>query len=419
MFSFTIFLLALAVLHVASTNVTTDLKVAFYINLDRMPTRREGMESQLKSVDLHAQRWNAVSWESVAHGDFDNDYLKPQGISVDLENKTAKSPEKRFGTIACFLSHVTALIEASQNLQPDDIALIMEDDMAIPANWKTQLQIVINRAPKDWQLLKLSGFGAHRITDLVNTSNTSKLKTESLPLPSFSSNLVNASETFIKMASPVWATDYVVKKSNPEDTIPRTYMYWMMHGPFEEPAFMSMGTQGPGTPNLFYGGTGAYVVRGSSISAVISHLRSKPIDDLDSMMLSNGTTHFYDTWPHIFELGGIAYNGPGLHSFSGKQVEEITAAAQEESEGPMRPGVRGKSHTFMGPPAHASAEPQPQPQNHKSHSFNSESALNLRLILYVGGCIVLMFLIIWTIQVGTRKDHISKKDKQSASLCGQ
>merc|ERR1719247_1900284 len=74
--------------------------------------RRKSMESQIKSVDLHAQRWNAVTWDRVAHGDFEDEYVKPQGICPEIKAMIAdqKTAKGGFGTVGCYLSHLTALI---------------------------------------------------------------------------------------------------------------------------------------------------------------------------------------------------------------------------------------------------------------------------------------------------------------------
>jgi GR25 family glycosyltransferase involved in LPS biosynthesis len=312
------------------------------------------------------------------------------------DEKTAK---EAFGTIGAFLSHVTALVEASKKLKPHDIALIMEDDVSIPEDWKKQLQSVVDKAPSDWDLIKLSGFGAHRLADLVNISEVNSSQKENLPVPSLTGNLAGALGTAAKIALPTWATDALMK-SQTDSTSPTTY--WMMNGPFKEPAFMSLGTQGPGSPNIFYGGAGAYVVRGLYIHKVINRLRSKPIDDVDSMMLidgttDNSTTHSYDIWPHIFELAAIAMHGPGLHTRFAHD-EGNAAVDHAESEGQMRPGVRGKSHAFLGPPLHESEEIHGQV---KRYPFDSPSSI--RLVLYVGGVIVMTLAIICSIQVCIRR----------------
>merc|ERR1719162_675538 len=123
------------------------------------------MEEQLKHVGLHAKRWSAVDWRRVAKGEFDREYLKPQGLVADLLEKPLKESN---GTVGCYLSHLTALMSASKELRPNDLALIMEDDVSIPDDWRFKMQKALELAPPDWQLLKLSGWGSARVKDVMN-----------------------------------------------------------------------------------------------------------------------------------------------------------------------------------------------------------------------------------------------------------
>merc|ERR1719446_332562 len=55
-------------------------------------------------------------------------------------------------------------------------------------------------------------------------------------------------------------------------------------------------------PAFHYAGTGAYIVKASSISRILQHLQSQPISDIDGMLLSKGELRAYELWPHIFPL---------------------------------------------------------------------------------------------------------------------
>merc|ERR1719460_1053593 len=112
-------------------------------------------------------------------------------------------------------------------------------------------------------------------------------------------------------------------------------MYWMLHGPFKEPSIIPLVG-----PTIFYGGLGAYVVRGSSIHTVINHLRSQPIDDVDALMLRDGMTHSYDVLPHIFELADIHSYGPGLHTWT-NDLDERDVAAKKKKRGQSGHGGKG------------------------------------------------------------------------------
>lgn len=103
--------------------------------------------------------------------------------------------------------------------------------------------------------------------------------------------------------------------------------FFQMHAPFTEPAKWNWGTLGWGTPNYFYSGTGAYLVRGSSVQKIIQHLRGQPANDYDAMLLSDGSLRAYEGWPHVFGLSGDAFHGPGLHGR--KAMDEFDSGSKE------------------------------------------------------------------------------------------
>jgi GR25 family glycosyltransferase involved in LPS biosynthesis len=343
----------------------------------------------MKSVDLHAQRWSAVTWESVAHGDFEDEYAKHQGICPEVKAMIAdeKTAKRGFGTVGCYLSHLTALINASKQLQSHEFVLMMEDDVIIPQDWKNKLQSLLDEAPKDWGSLKLTGFagGVRRLADLETSSNIHSAQQDGTPsLPSVVSNFGHTLKNVLKAALPVSATDYFMKLTT-DATSPFTY--WKMHLPFKETPINNWGTFGWGQPNIFYGNTGAYVVRGSYIQELIDRLRSKPIDDVDKMMLTDGTTNSYDTYPHIFELDENAQT-TGLHSLT--SFDEVDAANQR------RVGDRGTKHIFMG--TTAAWEFLDELPHQGTWSLT-------RAVSYIGGLIAMTLLIVCSIQLWIRKER--------------
>jgi GR25 family glycosyltransferase involved in LPS biosynthesis len=217
----------------------------------------------------------------VEAGDFDVEFVKRQGIDPVLFDRKKHTEEEANGTIGCFLSHTLALLQARKDLAPDDLLLMMEDDIVIPADWRLRMQAAVDQAPKDWQLLKLSGWGTARAQDLVSRPK------------SWFDNAMQLVRTSLHPFSP---------------QAPQFSVY-QMKGPFVEPSTWSWLT---GSPYFFYAGTGAYLVRGSEIQAVLDHLRSQPINDLDAMLLSRNL-RFYEAWPHVFDLAYEAFNGIGLH----------------------------------------------------------------------------------------------------------
>jgi FkbM family methyltransferase len=304
----------------AGINISKDLKLSYFINLDRMPSRREHMEEQTRKVGLTAQRWRAVDWRRVALGEFNKDYVRVQGLQEDLLKKPGKEGN---GTIGCYLSHLQALMQAGSVLHADnEVALLMEDDVAIPDNWQGKLQKVVDQAPQDWELLKLSGWGTARVSDLVNRSNqnqklrskleTTTLKPSSLRKESMWSEFLSAIKSMF----------------NHEDA---ALSFFKMRAPFTEPAAWNWGSQGWGSTNFFYGGSGAYIVRGSAIQKIIHHLRNQKIKDYDAMLLSNGTMHFYEAWPHVFDLSHDAWSGPALHGH--KAMDEFDSVWSKSDTG--------------------------------------------------------------------------------------
>jgi GR25 family glycosyltransferase involved in LPS biosynthesis len=272
-----------------AANITRDLKVAFYVNLDRMPSRRAHMEKQLESIGLPARRWSAVDWRDVVNGQFD-EILNRQGISAHPE----RPPKVGNGTVGVFLSHLMALNEARKEVRPHDLVLMMEDDVLPPADWRQRFQSILDRAPEDWQLVKLAGWGKIRPKDAVRDRFGNR--------PCLGNSLAD----LVRILNP-WHAQV-------DGQVPTFYA---MRPPFMEPSWTSLIG---GAPHVYYGGTAAYIVRGSAIESIVRHLHSRPIDDLDGMLLS-ADLPFYEVWPHPIELSSDAYSGPGLHGWT-KGIDE-------------------------------------------------------------------------------------------------
>jgi GR25 family glycosyltransferase involved in LPS biosynthesis len=250
----------------ASINISKDLKHAYFINLDSKTSRRQHMESQFFRTGFNAQRLRAVDSTRVALGEFNQD-LSAQGLDPFFSQLTEQG---RSSSIACYLSHLQALMEAEKVLHgQDEVALIVEDDVLIPDGWQAELQKIVDQAPQDWALLKLSSAGEARVSDLANAD----LNTYTLSL----------------------------KKTS-------DFNFYHVRGPFNE------GDPRDNTFKLFYKGSGAYLVRGSSIQEIIHYLRSQTIKDYDVMLLSDGSTHFYESRPHVFNPSYDAASGSIEHT---------------------------------------------------------------------------------------------------------
>merc|ERR1719478_1364100 len=117
------------------------------------------METQFKATNMPVKRFPAVSADRVAKGEFQKEFVKPQGLA----DRTKKlSAAVAHGTIGCFLSHVQVLQRLMGELGPDEFGLIMEDDLIIPSDWQMRVAVAMRSAPTGFDLLKFSGWGHHR-----------------------------------------------------------------------------------------------------------------------------------------------------------------------------------------------------------------------------------------------------------------
>jgi glycosyl transferase family 25 len=105
-------------------NSIEDIKYGFYINLTSRPDRKQHVESQLKSINIKVERFNAIK----------------------LEN----------GAIGCSMSHLKCLELAKINNWPH--ILIVEDDIHFlnPELFKKQLNYFLKNH-KDFDVLLLAG----------------------------------------------------------------------------------------------------------------------------------------------------------------------------------------------------------------------------------------------------------------------
>ena len=102
----------------------TDIKHAFYINLASRPDRKQHVESQLNSIGINAERFNAI-----------------------------KLPN---GALGCSMSHLKCLETAKENSWPH--LLIIEDDIKFlnPDVFKRQLNLFLSKH-KSWDVVLIGG----------------------------------------------------------------------------------------------------------------------------------------------------------------------------------------------------------------------------------------------------------------------
>lgn len=101
-----------------------DIKHAFYINLASRPDRKQHVESQLKTLGINAERFNAIK----------------------LKN----------GALGCSMSHLKCLEIAKANSYPH--LLTIEDDIKFlnPGVFKTQLNLFLSKH-KSWDVVLIGG----------------------------------------------------------------------------------------------------------------------------------------------------------------------------------------------------------------------------------------------------------------------
>lgn len=237
----------------AGTISQLDNLLAYYINLDDSTYRRAHMEKAVCRSGLPAKRFAAISYDRVSAGEFDNRYLVPQGVDAArmrrfLAEGTQATALNR--TVACYVSHAEVLQKLKAELAPEQLGLVLEDDVDVVHGWQQMLSSILEAAPQGWQLLKLSGWGQLREEDRLPTVKS----------------FTRASSSFYTMRGPFYDSE-------------------------DSQAF-------------YYGGSAAYMVRGSSVDAVLTHLKSRTISDFDEMLLSypNSTLRCYEVYPHPFDL---------------------------------------------------------------------------------------------------------------------
>ena len=117
-------------------NSISDIKHAFYINLASRPDRKQHVESQLNTIGIKAERFNAIK----------------------LAN----------GALGCSMSHLKCLEIAKANSWPH--LLIVEDDIKFlnPELFKTQLNLFLSNH-KSWDVVLVGGNNVPPYTKIDDT----------------------------------------------------------------------------------------------------------------------------------------------------------------------------------------------------------------------------------------------------------
>tara|TARA_B110000037_G_C17024757_1_gene466876 strand:+ start:234 stop:1016 length:783 start_codon:yes stop_codon:yes gene_type:complete len=119
------------------------LNNTYFINMDINKFRLNYLTKQLKDNGIKINRFKAYSGKNLNRIELiNNNYLTKINILKD-------------GQLGCAYSHCK-LLEKIQN-ENIKYALILEDDVIIPKNFKKQIKNILNYLPNEWDLLYLGG----------------------------------------------------------------------------------------------------------------------------------------------------------------------------------------------------------------------------------------------------------------------
>lgn len=133
---------------------------AFVINLDQAADRLEFMHQQAASASIRFERVRG-NWGV----DIEPLFIRDKFVHADGSLKTRLRP----GQIGCYSSHLkTHALIAERNLP---MALVLEDDVVLPADFSQILKKIIGNLPPSWDIVKLCNdpkravFSVRRVDD--------------------------------------------------------------------------------------------------------------------------------------------------------------------------------------------------------------------------------------------------------------
>lgn len=115
----------------------------FVINLDNNRDRYEKIKSRCNNQNININRYSAINGKM----------LNKNGIYNNVHYNKKLSP----GQIGCGLSHIMLLEYIQHNIKNVEYIIILEDDVIIPKNVIEQLDNILEKAPKNWDILYLGG----------------------------------------------------------------------------------------------------------------------------------------------------------------------------------------------------------------------------------------------------------------------
>eukprot|EP00930_Biecheleria_cincta_P064619 TRINITY_DN5022_c0_g1_i1.p1 TRINITY_DN5022_c0_g1~~TRINITY_DN5022_c0_g1_i1.p1 ORF type:complete len:490 (+),score=110.57 TRINITY_DN5022_c0_g1_i1:69-1538(+) len=385
--------------------------VVYYINTDQEAERREHMETQAKKAKMQLRRFKAIDRHRISMGEFDNKFVLRQGLATELLAPEREKDHVRNATVACYVSHAQLLEELQRILGPSQVAVVLEDDVEVPHNWLELVKKTLDCAPEDWSLLKVSGWGYNRNSDLwkpmeegmaplsskkaalaklsEHAKTLSSLASHENPdasngMPALRGESVGSAQNFMGwlQSHGGWMSRILYGEAEPKPRrMMRAYQpedvtsvmeqrsitldeeelscpdVYLMRQPFKEQFWWHFWG-----PAFHYAGTGAYIVKASSINRILQHLQSQPIDDIDGMLLSKGELRAYELWPHIFPLTTDHMRSTLLSTASEATKEDAISEEPAERPGQENTMLSGLSSWLPSWDASASGEYTSRPE---------------------------------------------------------
>jgi len=216
-------------------NKATLPDLVFYINMAESTDRRQHMEDALAGYPGQVQRVGAITPAEIPNY---MSYYKGKLADHFMWKVVANQSSDLDVIVSIYLSHVLLWERLQHQLASSQTALILEDDVEFPDGWKERLRDVVSTAPKDWTVLKVCGHGYARASDMVDAH---------------------------------WAVP-----RRPGTMLPEEFTGTVL---FDDSELDPTGRAG------FYRGTCGYLVRGSTISSLLSKVRTTPVEDIDVVLL--------------------------------------------------------------------------------------------------------------------------------------
>lgn len=115
------------------------------INMDRSQDRLAFMQGQCTQAGLAFKRVSGLL----------ADDLPPTVRDQFFDDGGSRTPSLKAGEIGCFAAHLSIFAGMAAG-QYDPVALVLEDDCALPANLGEVIAALLRAAPADWDILRLS-----------------------------------------------------------------------------------------------------------------------------------------------------------------------------------------------------------------------------------------------------------------------